>query len=383
MPGAQNDGNDIAARRRRQEEERARKAGAMGGSEVSLGELSLNPRNARHELEGLEGLAETYATSGVLQSVAVIPAETFRAAFPECAERVGDVRFVVIGGNRRLAAARKAGLEKLPVLVNTRATTRKDIIVAAATENLQREPLKPFEELETIEELKQELDTYDAVAKQLGRSPAWVSLRRRLRNLHPDIRQALEDGVEGMTIELARDLGKSDDHERQLKEWKAVQALVQERAKDPKAKKKASKKKAKNKVPKQGGANSSPSNAEEGQRRSACALAVEAADADPSLILLAAMQEPADPDEAMALASHWLTEAGVGASALHLESLDSADDNDRQRKAALALALAHCELHMTLNGEDDLQHAQTYLEWLTAHAGYQPTSEAEEPALTA
>jgi ParB-like nuclease domain len=78
------------------------------------------------------------ARVALLQSLAVVPADVFKVAFPENANEIGDARYVVIGGNRRLAAARLAGLERLPILVNHKATTRKAILIAAATENVAR-----------------------------------------------------------------------------------------------------------------------------------------------------------------------------------------------------------------------------------------------------
>lgn len=398
MPGAQND-LSVAERRRqraeqqrrRAEEEERRRAEAAqpagGGSDVAIDELVNNPRNAREELEGLEGLAETFESVGLLQSVAVVPADVFTAAFPEHADEVGAARFVVIGGNRRLAAARLAGLEKLPVLVNRKATTRKDILVAAATENLAREELKPFEELATIEELKQEFGTYDAVAKVLGKTAGWVSQRRRLHNLQPEVRQALEQRADGMTIELARDLGKIKDPAEQVRAWKEEKALAAARTAAPrpaKGEKKdsAGKKAAKKAVPKQGG--SGPDELDEAAkaRREACMAAVAVFDGDPSRLHIIALQASGDPDEAVALASQWLGDTGIGASALSLASLTGDEGHDRQARAALALSLAHCEIRMTRDGGNDAAHARAYLDWLATHADYQQADDAE-PALTA
>ena len=100
MAGAQNE-LSVAERRKQRERERreqeTRKAG--GDSEIEIGQLVGNPRNAREELEGIDGLAATYKESGVLQTLNVIPVEVFAAAFPEHADAVRSARFVVIGGN--------------------------------------------------------------------------------------------------------------------------------------------------------------------------------------------------------------------------------------------------------------------------------------------
>ncbi|MFE9769736.1 ParB/RepB/Spo0J family partition protein [Streptomyces sp. NPDC005808] len=395
MPGAHNDLSVAERRRLREEarrnaeEERQRGAGkdVGSGSDVPIGELVHNPRNAREELEGLEGLAETFESVGLLQPVAVIPADVFKAAFLEHADEVGAARYVVIGGNRRLAAARLAGMEKLPVLVNSKAKTRKDILVAAATENLAREELKPFEELATIEELKQEFGTYDAVAKVLGKTAGWVSQRRRLHNLQPEVRQALEKRADGMTIELARDLGKIKDPAEQVQAWEQEKALAAIRSAEPKSAKGqkkdgASKKAAKKTLPKQGGSGTDGLEEAVKARREACKAVVAAFGLDASRLHIIALQASIDPDEAVALASQWLGEAGIGASALSLASLTGDEGNDRQVRAALALSLAHCEIHMTRDGGNDAAHARAYLDWLATHADYQQADDAE-PALTA
>ncbi|MCF3180027.1 ParB N-terminal domain-containing protein [Streptomyces polychromogenes] len=392
MAGAQNDGLSLAERRRQLAEKRAQDEaaanpqgasvdGANATPELPLSALVHNPRNARRDLEGVDGLADTYETTGVLQPCLVIPVETFRAAFPENAPDLPDTGHVVIGGNRRLAAARHAGLETLPVHVNTKLKTPEDILVAAATENIAREELKPFEELATIEELKAVLGTYDAVAKKLGKTPGWVSQRRRLHNLQPELRQALEKRAPGMTIELARDLGKLKDRDEQLKAWHAAERAATRPA-DPAAGKQPKPKKAR-KVPAQGrpgdGAGSPLEDAEAKARREACLLAIVAGAGDLARLFVIAAQVPADPDEAVALAGQWLTETAVGSSALDLTALSGEEGTDRQSQAALALALAHCELHMTRTSGTDSTPARAYADWLETHTDYQPTDAAPAP----
>ncbi|MEU7031455.1 ParB N-terminal domain-containing protein [Streptomyces sp. NPDC046275] len=349
---------------------------------MPLNSLVHNPRNARRDLEGVEGLADTYETAGVLQPCLVIPVDTFRAAFPENADELPVTGCVVIGGNRRLAAARRAGLRTLPVHLNTKLTTREEILVAAAIENIAREELRPFEELATIEDLKAELGTYDAVAKKLGKTPGWVSQRRRLGNLQPELREALETRAPGMTIEIARDLGKIKGREEQLAAWKAEQKRAASRAADPTVAKQPKAKKA-GKVPAQGGAgggDSAPLDDAAKARREACLIAVAAGAGDLARISIIAAQAPVAPDEAVALAGQWLTETAEGSSALNLATLAGEEGTDRQLRAALALALAQCELHATRTSGTDSAHARAYADWLETHTDYQPTTTEPAPA---
>ncbi|MFJ1847100.1 ParB/RepB/Spo0J family partition protein [Streptomyces sp. NPDC088146] len=393
MAGAQNDGLSLAERRkqlaakRAQEEAAANPQGASVNGvnttpEMPLHSLVHNPRNARRNMEGVEGLADTYETTGVLQPCLVIPVETFRAAFPEDAAELPDAGYVVIGGNRRLAAAHQAGLATLPVHVSTKLKTREEILVAAATENLAREELKPFEELATIEELKTELGTYDAVAKKLGKTGGWVSQRRRLHHLQPELRQALETRAPGMTIELARDLGKIKDRDQQLKAWQVAERAA-DRSANPVTGKQPKPKKV-SKVPAQGGSgdgSGTPLEDTAKARREACLLAVATGAGDLARLSIIAAQAPAAPDEAVALAGQWLTEAAVGSSALNMATLSGGEGTDRQKQGALALALAHCELHLTRTSATDSTHARAYADWLETHTDHQPTD--AEPAPTA
>ncbi|MEE1735434.1 ParB/RepB/Spo0J family partition protein [Streptomyces sp. BE147] len=389
MAGAQNDGLSLKERRRRLAEQRAREEAAanpQGGPvngvaatpEVPLRALVHNPRNARRNMEGVEGLADTYEAAGVLQPCLVIPVETYRAAFPEDAVELPETGYVVIGGNRRLAAAHRAGLATLPVHVNIKLKTRVEILVAAATENIAREELKPFEELDTIEELKAELGTYDAVAKKLGKSGGWVSQRRRLRHLQPEVRQALETRAPGMTIELARDLGKITERDEQLKAWRAAQRATQ-LATNPAPQKKSKKS---SKVPAQGGSGGGSGTPLEDPaakaRREACVLAVAAGAGDLARLSIIAAKAPVSADDAVALAGQWLTETAVGSSVLNVASLPGDEGTDRQKQGALALALAHCELHLTRSTDTDSTHARAYADWLESHTDYQPID--AEPA---
>ncbi|MEU8883884.1 ParB/RepB/Spo0J family partition protein [Streptomyces hydrogenans] len=387
MAGAQNDGLSLAERRKLLAAQRAQQGSGSGAApagvvvssatatpEVPLDLLVHNPRNARQSLEGVEGLAETYEGTGLLQPCLVIPIATFKAAFPEHAAELPDAGYVVIGGNRRLAAAHKAKLKTLPVHVNAKLETREQILVAAATENIAREELKPFEELETIEDLKAALGTYDAVARKLGKSAGWVSQRRRLANLEPEVREALESRVPGMTIELARSLGKIKDREKQLKAWEVERQLAEDRESEADGTKKETPK-GKSKVPAQKKADTVSPSLDDGAkvRREACRDAVGAGAGDLARLCLIAAQAPAAPGEAVALAGEWLTEAATGSSALNLSTLAGDEGTDRQHQAAIALALAHCELHMSRTSGSDATHASAYVDWLETHTDYQST----------
>ncbi|MFE7194040.1 ParB/RepB/Spo0J family partition protein [Kitasatospora sp. NPDC057541] len=342
-----------------------------------LSELVANPANPRAELPRVEELADSIRQGGIAQSLTVVPASVYAGAYPEHADRVTAVPFVVVNGNRRLAAAAMAALDEVPIHVNNTATTRTEILVLALTENIQREDLSPMEELETIEELKVLLGTYAAVAVALGKSEGWVSQRRRLANLAPDVLAAFKAG--GMTIEQARELGKIKDHAAQGKAWTDLQGEGAARS----AKKDAPRRGRKTtKVPRQDaiGPDKDPASA---ARHAACQAALTGTPADDTAVVLSALKNPASDDgTAEWLAGQWLV--AVNGSVEAEPSFASAVEAN-PRQAVLALALAQCELRMT---GAPARVDRPYIGWLVEHAAYEATAAElrlleDDPAFTA
>ncbi|MGW4651348.1 ParB/RepB/Spo0J family partition protein [Kitasatospora sp. NPDC004289] len=364
-PGLQNNLSLAERRRLRQQQQ-----GAAGPKATAqLGELVPNPANPRNSLTKLDELAESFRQSGVAQALTVIPAETFTAAYPEHAG-IAPTSFVVINGNRRLAAAPMAGLTEVPIVVNTTAATRTQILVLALAENIQREDLAPLEELETIETLKSLLGTYAAVATALGKSEGWVSQRRRLGNLSPEFKEELQAGE--LKIEEARELGKIKDHAEQRSARRVQKAEAAEKAKVKAEKPKgrsAAKKTAP--VPHQGGGRSADGAV--AARRMACQEALTGTPADDTAVLLAALQVVVDSEQAQALAVEWLAAMGSAQP----DAPFGAAAGEQPRLAVLALALARCELAATLAGSGAVRE---YVGWLVAHAGYEAT-DAEQDLL--
>ncbi|MFJ4672836.1 ParB/RepB/Spo0J family partition protein [Kitasatospora purpeofusca] len=372
----QNNNLTLAERRRLRQQQQEQPA---AGPKVtaSLGELVANPANPRVELPRLEELADSIRQSGIAQSLTVVPSPVFAAAYPEHAGVVVSVPFVVVNGNRRLAAAAMAALTEVPIHLNTTATTRTEILVLALTENIQREDLSPLEELETIEELKGLLETYSAVAAALGKSEGWVSQRRRLANLAPEVLDVFKAG--GMTIEQARELGKTKDPAAQREAW----AGLQEKAAEKPAKKAATPgKAAKTKVPRQdaAGPDKDPASA---ARHTACQAALTGVPADDTAVVLSALKNPAGDDgTAEWLAGQWLV-AVNGDTGPESSFASAAAANPRQ--AVLALALAQCELRMS---GTPARVDRPYIGWLVEHAAYEATAAErrlleDDPAFTA
>ena len=131
--------------------------------------------------DSLQGLADSIKVHGVLQPLLVTPS-------PE------PGRYYLIAGERRLLAASMAGLAELPVMIRTGRPV--DLAAAQAVENLQREDLTLADIADGLEALAKEpaFGTWKAVAKALGKSPAWVSKHRKVLQYKPQTRQAMREG---------------------------------------------------------------------------------------------------------------------------------------------------------------------------------------------
>ena len=101
-------------------------------SEVPVSALKPNPQQPRREFDetALRELADSIRQKGVLQPVLAEPSQ--------------DGTYVIIAGERRVRAARLAGIDKVPVIV--RQFTAEEKLEIALIENVQREDLNPIEE---------------------------------------------------------------------------------------------------------------------------------------------------------------------------------------------------------------------------------------------
>ncbi|MEX2043683.1 MAG: ParB/RepB/Spo0J family partition protein [Patescibacteria group bacterium] len=134
--------------------------------------------------QGIMQLAASLKHHGVLQPLVV-------AKDPDAAE---PSRFRLIAGERRLRAAKLAGLSHVPVFIRDDDDQRH--FELALIENLQRSDLSPLEEAGAYERLLAESGlTQDALAKRLGVGRAKIALALRLLKLPADARRALEEGA--------------------------------------------------------------------------------------------------------------------------------------------------------------------------------------------
>jgi ParB family chromosome partitioning protein len=149
---------------------------------VPIDSIRRNPRQPRSGIaaEELEELASSIRMHGVLQPMIVT-----RGPGPD--------DYTLIAGERRLAASRLAGLERVPVLI--REVSDQQRLELSLIENLQREDLSPLETAEAYRHLHEEFDlSHEDVAARVGKSRAAVTNTLRLLKLPERVRQALAEG---------------------------------------------------------------------------------------------------------------------------------------------------------------------------------------------
>lgn len=129
--------------------------------------------------EALEQLAQSIKQHGVVQPIVVTPLKS-------------DT-YMIVAGERRWRAAKKAGLTKIPALIRTHKELEQ--LEIALIENVQRVDLSPLEQARSIERLHQQFNmTYEAVAKRLGKAPSTINNIVRLLQLPKEARDALSAG---------------------------------------------------------------------------------------------------------------------------------------------------------------------------------------------
>ncbi|MDE0153888.1 MAG: ParB/RepB/Spo0J family partition protein [Gammaproteobacteria bacterium] len=148
--------------------------------DIPLNRLRTSPYQPRTQFDdqAIESLAASLKERGAIQPVVV--------------RRVGG-QYELVAGERRLRAARAAGLESLPAIV--RDLSDDEAATITLVENIQREDLNPIDEAQALRGLAERLNqTHEQVAEQVGRARATVTNLIRLLELCPEVQQLVRDG---------------------------------------------------------------------------------------------------------------------------------------------------------------------------------------------
>ncbi|MFE6869583.1 ParB/RepB/Spo0J family partition protein [Kitasatospora sp. NPDC057692] len=199
---------------------------------VELRLLAHNPFNPRDELTDLEETAESLRLKGQIQPVAVVRRASFLTAHPGRETDLGEAEYVVIDGNRRLAAAPLAELAELRIDVNDDlAASAADLLESALIANVHRVDVPPLDQAKAIQELVTVHGSQGQVAKRLGKTPAWVSQRLALLELTPELQEKVETGE--LKVEPARRIGRMPKEQQASAAAEAVNAVNTPRQRAP------------------------------------------------------------------------------------------------------------------------------------------------------
>jgi ParB family transcriptional regulator, chromosome partitioning protein len=149
-------------------------------SEIDIDQITTNPDQPRLKFDeqSLNQLADSIRVHGVLQPVLVRP--------------LGGA-YQLVAGERRLMAAQRAGLMKVPAHI--REVPDERLLELALVENIQREQLNPIEEAQAYQNLIETLKTtQEELAGQLGKERSTVANAMRLLKLPPAVKLLVADG---------------------------------------------------------------------------------------------------------------------------------------------------------------------------------------------
>ncbi len=167
---------------------------------LAIADIDKNPFQTRYveDDEALEELADSIKANGVVQPIVVRPAKE-------------DGRFILILGERRLHASRKAAKTHIPALV--RRVSEQQAAEMTIVENLQREDLSALEQAEAFRVLSGQFNlTQQQIAERVGLSRTSVANYMRLLKLPRDVMQMLAQ--KQINFAQAKELLKLGDNDR-------------------------------------------------------------------------------------------------------------------------------------------------------------------------
>jgi ParB family chromosome partitioning protein len=169
-------------------------------TEVDISSIDVKPQ-ARKKFEDenhtLQGLADTIKAHGVLQPVVLRP--------------LGGGRYELVAGERRLRAAKLAGLTKIPCRIRQRSESESALV--QAVENIQRKDLEPIEEATMLKQALEQLNgDRAALLREIGKKEAWLTQRLNLLDLPPQAQSLIDEGLttDVTTLNNVRQLARKD-----------------------------------------------------------------------------------------------------------------------------------------------------------------------------
>ncbi|MEI9944904.1 MAG: ParB/RepB/Spo0J family partition protein [Chitinophagaceae bacterium] len=174
---------------------------ATGTNRIPVNEVEANPKQPRRDFDeqALKELAESIKLHDIIQPITV--------------SKLPSGKYRLISGERRLRAAKMAGLVDIPAYL--RQANDAELLELALLENLQREDLNAMEISLSYKRMMEELSyTQEQVAERMGKDRSTIANFIRLLKLPPDIQLAVRNG--SLSMGHARALINVDTIDKQL-----------------------------------------------------------------------------------------------------------------------------------------------------------------------
>ncbi|MEW2393111.1 ParB/RepB/Spo0J family partition protein [Streptomyces venezuelae] len=200
-----------------------------------------NPENPREESDYTDTdpefreLKASMKEIGQLQPLAVLSRAVYDQSKPGHGKRLGDAEWIVITGNRRLAAARQLGWTRIDIRVHDRLGGDEEggqLDEAVVIENIHRKKIQPIKEAAFLRRMVLRHGSQEKVAERIGKSQMYVSHRLALLDLDPQVQQQIETGA--VKVSQVRGLSSKPPEEQRAR----VEQIKEEAAK-PKPKRAA------------------------------------------------------------------------------------------------------------------------------------------------
>lgn len=199
-----------------------------GVDKISIRSIKPNPYQPRQKFDetSLDELTASIKEKGILTPITV--------------QKVGN-QFILIAGERRLRASKKAGLKKIPVYIIDVANDA-EMVEMALIENIQRENLNPIEEAEAYIYLNNRFKlSQEKIAKSVGKKRVTISNSLRLLTLPREIKESIRNGR--LSAGHGRAILMMKTHNSMIGLWKKIiKGKMSVRAAEDWAKEKTSKK---------------------------------------------------------------------------------------------------------------------------------------------
>lgn len=202
--------------------------------EIDISKLKVHPKNVRKTYNNIDELADSIKAQGILQNLTVVPDPDENGCY------------LVVIGNRRLTAAKKAGLKTAPCYVAD--MDEKDQASTMLLENMQRDDLTIYEQAQGFQMVLDLGETVEGLCEKTGLSKTTINRRLNIAKLDQNLLSEKEnDGEFQLQLKDLYELEKVKDIEKRNEilskatdsndlAWRARNAVLEAKREDAKKK---------------------------------------------------------------------------------------------------------------------------------------------------